>query len=117
MTITSCKYNPDYAVPPGWVLEEHIEAENMSQAEFARRCDRSPKLISDIISGKAAIHPKTALQFQKVLGLDARIWLGIDADYRLHLERELEHISQQTKSAPRVECGLRGGERISLYYV
>ena len=90
MAMTSYKYEPDYAVPPGWVLEEHIEAENMSQAEFARRCDRSPKLISDIIAGKAAIHPKTALQFQRVLGVDARIWLGIDSDYRLHLEREAE---------------------------
>ena len=90
METTSYRYEPDYAVPPGWILEEHIEAENMSQAEFARRCGRSPKLISDIIAGKAAIHPKTALQFQRVLGVDARIWLGIDSDYRLHLEREAE---------------------------
>ena len=90
MEMASYKYEPDYAVPPGWILEEHIEAENMSQAELARRCDLSPQLISDIIAGKAAIHPDTALQFQKVLGVDARIWLGIDADYWNYVERESE---------------------------
>ena len=89
MATASYKYEPDYAVPPGWILEERLDARQMSQAEFARRCGRSPKLISDIIAGKAAIHPKTALQFQKVLGLDARVWLpAYDSDYRLHRERD-----------------------------
>lgn len=83
-------YQPDYAVPPGWILEERLEVLGMSNAEFARRCGRSPKLISEIISGKAPVEPETALQFEKVLGLDASIWLGIQADYQLHKARETE---------------------------
>ena len=113
MVTATYKYEPDYAVPPGWVLEERLEAQHMSQAEFARRCGRSPKLISDIIAGKAAIHPKTALQFQMVLGVDARIWLGIDADYRLHCEREAEalraaEMSEWAKGFPVNELVKRG---------
>ncbi len=77
------EYLPDYAVPPGWVLEERLEAQGISQAEFARRCGRSPKLISEIISGKASLEPATALQFERVLGVDANVWLGIEAAYRL----------------------------------
>ena len=90
MATTGDRYEPDYAIPPGWVLEERLDATGMSQAEFARRCGRSPKLISDIISGKAAIQPKTAVQFEKALGVDARIWLGIESEYQLHRERERE---------------------------
>ena len=90
MATATYSYNPDYAVPPGWVLEERLEVHNISHAEFARRCGRSPKLISEIIAGKAPIEPKTAIQFEKVLGVDAGIWLGIESDYRLHLEREAE---------------------------
>lgn len=82
------QYRPDYAVSPGWVLEERLEAYGISHAEFARRCDRSPKLISEIIAGKAPIVPQTAFQFEMVLGVDASIWLGIEADYRLHRIRE-----------------------------
>lgn len=84
------QYRPDYAVAPGWVLEERLEAHGISHAEFARRCGRSPKLISEIISGKAPIEPKTALQFEKVLGVDASVWLGMETDYRLRQTREAE---------------------------
>ena len=90
MATATYRYEPDYAVPPGWVLEERLESQEISHAEFARRCGRSPKLISEIIAGKAPIEPVTALQFEKVLGVDAGIWLGIESDYRLHLERETE---------------------------
>ena len=88
-TLTN-QYQPDYAVPPGWVIEERLAVNGISHAEFARRCDRSAKLISEIISGKASIEPRTALQFEKVLGVDASIWLGIEADYQLRLIRNAE---------------------------
>ena len=90
MATETDQYQPDYAVPPGWVIEEHLAAKRMSHAEFARRCGRSTKLISEIIAGKAPVEPKTALQIEKVLGMDASIWLGIEADYRLHRTREAE---------------------------
>ena len=90
MTTAVYGYEPDYAVAPGWVLEERLDAYRMSHAEFARRCGRSAKLISGIIEGKAPVEPRTALQFEKVLGVDASVWLGIESDYRLHLEREAE---------------------------
>ena len=90
MATAADQYSPDYAVPPGWILQERLEVEGISHAEFARRCGRSPKLISEIISGKAPLEPGTALQFEKVLGVDASIWLGIESDYRLHRAREAE---------------------------
>ena len=89
MTQTN-QYMPDYAVPPGLILEERLEAQNMSQAELARRCGRSPEMISEIIAGNAPIEPKIALQLEKALGMDASVWLGIEADYRLRQERENE---------------------------
>ncbi len=90
MATATKKYNPDYAIPPGWVLEERLDVQGISHAEFARRCGRSPKLISEIIAGKASLEPETALQFEKVLGVDASIWLGIETDYQLHRARETE---------------------------
>ncbi len=90
MATATNQFRPDYAVPPGWVLEERLEVQGISHAEFARRCGRSPKLISEIIAGKAPLEPGTALQFEKVLGMDASIWLGIEAAYQLHRARESE---------------------------
>ena len=90
MATATNRYRPDYAVPPGWVLAERLEVRGISPAEFARRCGRSPKLISEIIAGKAPLKPETAIQFERVLGIDASIWLGIEEDYRLHRAREAE---------------------------
>ena len=84
------RYEPDYAVPPGWVLKDRLDAQGMTPAELARRCGRSAKLISEIVAGKAPIEPRTALQFEKVLGVDAEIWLGIETDYRLQRTRAAE---------------------------
>lgn len=88
--MTTNRYEPDYAVPPGRLLKERLEVHGISQAEFARRCARSPKLISEIIAGKAPLEPATALQFERVLGVHADIWLGTEAAYRLLQAREAE---------------------------
>jgi len=43
------------------------------------------KTISEIIHGKAAITPETALQLERVLGRPASLWQGLEARYRLDL--------------------------------
>lgn len=110
------QYRPDYAVPPGWILAERLEAQGISHAEFARRCDRSAKLISEIVAGKAPIEAKTALQFERVLGVDADIWLGIEKDYQLHQIRESEArqgeaLAEWAKTFPIGELAKRGAIR------
>ena len=99
MATETNQFNPDYAAPPGWLLEEYLEARGFSQAEFARRCGRSPKMISEIIAGKAPVEPDSAIQFQRVLGMDASIWLGLEENYRLHLARK-EEDKRAAKAAP-----------------
>ena len=83
-------FEPDYTVAPGKILAEYMECRGLTQGELARRCGRSAKLISEILNDKAAIDPETALQFEKVLGLKANIWLRIEASHRLFLAREAE---------------------------
>ena len=90
MAAATDRYSPDYGVPPGLVLGERLKAQDLSQAEFARRCGRSAKLISEIVAGRAPIDSETALQFERVLGVDADIWIGMESSYRLHLAREAE---------------------------
>ena len=84
---TTYDYQPDYAVSPGAVLDEHLTTRGYTHAEFARRCGRSTKLISEIVAGEVSVEPATALQFEKVLGMSAGVWLGIEADYRLRRKR------------------------------
>lgn len=68
------QYVPDYVSPPGETLQEILEERGISQAELAERTGRPKKTISEIINGKAAITPKTALQLERVLGVSASFW-------------------------------------------
>ena len=97
MVAITRQFNPDYAVSPGRVLQERLDVMGLSQAEFARRCGRTPKLISEIVAGKAPVEIETAIQFERVTGLHASIWLGIESDYRLLLARQSE--AEQSKDA------------------
>jgi addiction module HigA family antidote len=71
-------------------LEEFIDARELSARELARRCGRSAKLFVEILAGKAPIEPETAMQLERVLGMDASVWLNMEAAYRLHLARAEE---------------------------
>jgi Zn-dependent peptidase ImmA (M78 family)/transcriptional regulator with XRE-family HTH domain len=51
---------------------------------------RPKKTISEIINGKAAITPETALQLERVLGIPASFWNNRERDYREALARQEE---------------------------
>ena len=93
-------YEPDYVVPPGWVLEEYLEVWGISQAELARRCSRSPQLIRRIIAGEAPVTPAIAFQLGKVFALDADTWLRMEAGYREGLAQGKKVPDLTEKSAP-----------------
>ena len=91
------QYNPDYAVPPGETLLEVIESLGMSQSELAERTHRPKKTISEIINGKAAITPETAIQLERVLNVPARFWMNLENNFREILARleEQERLAKQ----------------------
>ena len=82
MTDKKLTYNPDYRVPPGWVLEECLAAMDLSWPEFAEKCDLPLKLVRGVIDGEVPIELATAGRFQSVLGTDAELWMSLENDYR-----------------------------------
>lgn len=87
--MTKNTFNPDYATAPGFILKDILESRNISKSEFARRCGRPIKTINGIIQGKVSITKKTALEFEKVLGVNALIWLNLENAYKKFLSRSV----------------------------
>src|ERR1700732_4705926 len=81
---------PDYGTPPGSTLREVLERLGLSQSDLAERTGRPKKTINEIVQGKAAITPETALQFERVFGVDASFWLNLERQYRAAQAREIE---------------------------
>ena len=84
---TKSIWRPDWIVTPGDILLEALEDRSMTQSELARRAGRPIKTINEIVHGKAAITPETALQFEHVLGISASFWNGAEIAYRGTLAR------------------------------
>jgi len=93
------QYAPDFVSPPGETLQELLEERKLSQAELAARMGRPKKTINEIIKGKAAITPETALELELVLGVPANFWNARESNYRAGLARaaQQERLQRQVK--------------------
>lgn len=106
-------WQPDWAVAPGEILAEELENRSLSQSDLARRMDRPIKTINEIVHGKAAITPDTALQLEFALGISSAMWLGLETTYRSHLARsrafaELEKHIAWARSFPLADLRRHG---------
>lgn len=97
--VTEPELHSDLAVPPGEYLEEVIDELGMTKDELARRMGRPASKLSAIFKGTKAITTDTAMQLEKVVGVPAHIWLGLEAEYRLALARreEEERFEEEAK--------------------
>lgn len=107
------QFVPDYAVHPGEILEEILEAQGISKSEFAERSGLTPKTISWIITGKNPVTSESAIVFERVLGIAAETWNNLDAGFRLFQARRkasqsLDEAIEWSKKFPLAELIKRG---------
>ena len=65
------------------LLEEFLKPLEISQSAFAIRLGVSFPRLNEIIRGKRAVTPDTALRLARVLGMSADFWLGLQQDWDL----------------------------------
>jgi addiction module HigA family antidote len=65
------------------LLEEFLRPLGISQSAFAVRLGISFPRLNEIIRGKRAVTPDTALRLARVLGMSAEFWLGLQQDWDL----------------------------------
>jgi len=69
--------------PPGDFIKEELESRDWSQTELAEIMGRSPKEISDLISGKRTISLEIARELGAAFGTSAQYWRNLDSSYQL----------------------------------
>lgn len=71
-------------VHPGEVLlEEFLRPLGISQNRLARDLKVPPRRVNEIVLGKRAVTPDTALRLARYFGASERFWLGLQLDYDL----------------------------------
>ena len=79
-------HRPDYATPPGHLIEEYLEVWGLTPAEFAGRHSLPAELIEGILTGNAPISDDLAGILEQEFDLSASLWLDMESTYRRRLE-------------------------------
>jgi len=79
------------AFHPGEFLQEEVEERGLKKTEFAKQIGMLPGNLSELFKGKRNINARIAVRLEKVLGVSAEYWLGLQSAFDLMHAREQEH--------------------------
>lgn len=76
-------------IHPGEILlEEFLNPMELSQYRLAKDINVSARRINEIVHGKRAISPNTALRLSRYFGTSERFWMNLQARYDLEIEKD-----------------------------
>ena len=78
-------YRPDYAVPPGWLFRDYLEAWDYTPADFARRHSLAAEFVEGVLAGTAPLDAELAAILEQEFDLEASFWRDLEAEYRRRL--------------------------------
>ena len=87
MTTRGTRRFSDLAIPPGENLAEELEVRGMEAKGLADSLGVSEHYVAEIIRGEREITDEIAAGLEKVVGVRAGFWTGLEANYRETLAR------------------------------
>ena len=76
-------------IHPGEILlEEFLKPMGISQYRLAKDINVPARRINEIVKGKRAITPNTALRLSRYFGLSERFWINLQSRYALETEKD-----------------------------
>jgi addiction module HigA family antidote len=76
-------------IHPGEILlEEFLKPMGISQYRIAKDISVPARRINEIVHGKRAISPDTALRLARYFGLSERFWSNLQARYDIEKEKD-----------------------------
>ena len=75
------EFKPKYAVHPGVLLKEELDALHLTQKAAAEKAGVSKTVINEVIKGKRGISAELAVKLESVVESPARFWLNAQSIY------------------------------------
>ena len=76
-------------IHPGEILlEEFLIPMEISQYRLAKDINVPPRRINEIVLGKRAVTPDTALRLSLFFGLSERFWINLQTRYDIEMEKD-----------------------------
>ena len=75
------EHNDRMAFHPGYFIQEIVEEYGLTQNDFAKRLDTTPKNLSKLIRGEQNLSADIAMKLSKMLGTSVEYWLNLQNKY------------------------------------
>lgn len=75
------EYNDKIAFHPGYYIKELVEESGLTQADFAKRLDTTPKNLCKLINGEQSLSIDIAMKLARMQGSSVNYWLNIQSSY------------------------------------
>lgn len=75
------EFKPNYAVHPGVLLKEELDALHLTQKVAAEKAGVSKTVINEVIKGKRGISAELAVKLESAVESPARFWLNAQSIY------------------------------------
>lgn len=75
------EYNDKIAFHPGYYIKEIVDESGLTQEDFAKRLDTTPKNLSIIVRGEQSLSREMAMKLSRMLGTSVEYWLNIQNKY------------------------------------
>ncbi len=73
--------NSSIAIHPGEMIKDEIEYRGISQKALAVEIGLPPSVLNEVLNGKRAVTTEYALLLEAALGIEADLWLRLQAEY------------------------------------
>ena len=70
--------------PGEMLLEEFLKPLGLSQTELAQRIGVSYPRVNELVHGKRAMTPDTALRLERLFGVEAQFWMNLQLAWDLY---------------------------------
>jgi addiction module HigA family antidote len=88
-------------IHPGEILlDEFLKPLGLSQYRLAKEISVPARRINEIVLGKRAISPDTALRLSRYFGLSERFWMNLQSRYDLEVQKD--HLQDRLDKEVRV---------------
>lgn len=89
--MTAMKKRLSLTTPGEILVEEFLRPMEISQSQLARDIDVPQRRINEIVRGKRAITPDTALRLARYFGTSPEFWMNMENTYQVRLLEQERH--------------------------
>ena len=100
--MTANNITPYQPVHPGEIIKEEIEYRGVSQKKLAEQMGVSYTVLNEVLNEKRPVNTEFALLLEAALGIDAGLFVRMQADYNMQVARHDKKFSERLKKVRKI---------------